>query len=79
MNKYDRHISVIGANCPIPLIKISRAFNYLHPNQVLSVTGDDPILESSIRDFCEANGIELVEVNPLQGTKVNILIRKCEG
>ena len=76
MKKPDKHISVVGESCPIPLIKISQAIGDLVRDQVLSITGDDPIFESSVRDYCEANDFEIVEVHQREGREVNILIQK---
>lgn len=76
MNTYHRHISVIGECCPVPLIRISQAINELARGEILSVTGDDPVFEITIRDYCLANQLEIVEVTHLEGREVNALIKK---
>ena len=72
----EKHLSVVGDICPIPLIKITQALNGLKPGQTISITGDDPIFESSVRDYCEANELEVLEVQQLANNQVEVLIRK---
>ncbi|MDH5472978.1 MAG: sulfurtransferase TusA family protein [Gammaproteobacteria bacterium] len=76
MMKASKHISVIGDSCPIPLIRITQAFNDIAKGDILSVTGDDPMFESSICDYCEANNLEVVDVIKRGKHEVNVLIRK---
>ena len=79
MSKSDQYLSVLGDSCPVPLIKITRKLADLKDGQVLSITGDDPIFESSIRDYCEANDLEIIDVTHLDRDQVTILIRKTSG
>lgn len=76
MAKPDKQLTVTGYNCPIPIIRVSASIAQLHPGQILSITGDDPILESSIRDYCEANKHEVLSVENIDQRQVQILIRK---
>ena len=79
MSKSDQHLSVLGDSCPVPLIKITRKLADLKDGQILSITGDDPIFESSIRDYCEANNLEVIDVTHVDHNEVTILIRKTPG
>ena len=76
MAKPDKQLTLTGYNCPIPVIKLSATIAQLHSGQILSITGDDPILESSIRDYCEANKHEVLSVEKLEKHLIKILIRK---
>lgn len=58
----DIIISVTGTSCPIPIIELAKASKEAQPGQIIQITGDDPIFDIGIRDFCEAQGFELVEL-----------------
>ena len=45
-------ICVSGQSCPMPLIELAKAAKKMQPGEVLKITGDDPIFEVSVRDFC---------------------------
>ncbi len=59
---HDRELDVTGTCCPLPLIHLAEAIGEMQPQQVLRITGDDPIFESGVRDFCHAKGHEIVDV-----------------
>jgi TusA-related sulfurtransferase len=42
---------------------------------MLEINGNDPIFETSMRDFCRANGHEVLEVTPGDNHSVSMLIR----
>ncbi len=71
----DIHLDVRGVCCPLPLIMLSKQVRELGPGQRLEIIGNDPIFESSIRDFCQANGHALLEVRPEANRQVSIVIR----
>ena len=70
----DFRLDVSGVCCPVPLIELGKAVKLLKPGQRLEVTGNDPIFESSIRDFCEANGHTLLDVKTGDSRRVCMLI-----
>jgi len=76
MAKPDKELTLTGYNCPIPVIKLSATIAQLHAGQILSITGDDPMLESSIRDYCEANKHEVLSVEKHNKHAMTILVRK---
>jgi TusA-related sulfurtransferase len=68
-------ISVIGQCCPLPLIELAKAAKQMQPGDVLKITGDDPIFEISVRDFCRALNLEIVTVVNEAPNQTSILIR----
>lgn len=58
----DMVISVLGKSCPVPLIELAKAVKQIQPGQIIEVTGDDPIFDIGVKDFCEAQGFELLEL-----------------
>lgn len=71
----DLHLDVRGVCCPLPLIEIAKSIGTLKRGQTLEILGDDPIFEPSMRDFCRANGHDVLEVTPGEKRSVSILIR----
>ena len=69
------HLDVCGVCCPLPLIQLAKAVMNLAPGQTLEIVGNDPIFESSVRDFCQANGHAVLEVNAQDSRRVVVLIR----
>lgn len=68
-------ISVIGQCCPLPLIELAKAAKQMRPGEVLKITGDDPIFELSVRDFCQAQNLEIVSILTDSPNQISILIR----
>ena len=62
MSPADIVISVVGQSCPLPLIELAKAVKRIQPGQIIQVTGDDPIFDIGVRDFCVAQGFELIEL-----------------
>jgi tRNA 2-thiouridine synthesizing protein A len=71
----DSRLDVNGVCCPLPLIQIAKSVNNLKPGQTLEIIGNDPIFESSIRDFCLANGHTVLEATTDDNHSVTMLIR----
>lgn len=69
------HLDVCGVCCPLPLIQLAKAVKKLDPGRMIEVTGNDPIFEPSIRDYCQVNGHAVLEVKHGDGRRVSILIR----
>ncbi|MCW8900478.1 MAG: sulfurtransferase TusA family protein [Gammaproteobacteria bacterium] len=76
MRPPDKILSVIGKSCPLPLIELAKAVQGVAPGQIIQVTGDDPIFDIGVKDFCEAKGFELLELKKDEGKKFIALI-KC--
>lgn len=67
-------VDVCGMSCPMPLIKLRASINKLSKGQALTIIGDDPIFESSVRDFCTENGFALESVGT-EGRVITMIIR----
>lgn len=72
---HDKEISTVGHCCPIPLVHISRTIQGMSRGQVLKVTGDDPIFEIGIQDFCAGNKYELLSTERGEGRAVTMWLR----
>lgn len=75
VSEFDAQLDVCGVCCPLPLIQLSKAVVGLAPGQTIEITGNDPIFEPSIRDFCQANGHAVLAVESDDSRQVSILIR----
>lgn len=71
----DSRIDVSGVCCPLPLIQLAKAVKKLQPGQTLAITGNDPIFEPSVRDFCQANGHAVLAVSTDDRQRVTVLLR----
>lgn len=70
-----KQLDVRGVCCPLPLIMLAKAMEPLKPGQELEVVGNDPIFETSVRDFCAAHGHTLLNVRPMERNALAIHIR----
>jgi tRNA 2-thiouridine synthesizing protein A len=70
----DRTIDVVGKSCPIPLIALAKEVRSLRAGQTVRITGNDPIFEESIVEFCRTGSHELLETTR-EGRVVSMLIR----
>ena len=71
----DSRLDVNCVCCPLPLIQLAKSVNNLKPGQMLEIIGNDPIFESSIRDYCLANGHAVLEVTTDDNHSVSMLIK----
>jgi tRNA 2-thiouridine synthesizing protein A len=71
----DTRLDVMGVCCPLPLIQLAKSVNNLKPGQTLEIIGNDPIFETSVRDFCQVNGHAVLEVSTDDKHSVSMLIR----
>lgn len=70
----DRDLDVTSLCCPVPLLRLSKVVSEMAAGQQIRITGDDPIFEDEIRDYCEDNAHEVLEVSRV-GRRVSLLIR----
>ncbi len=70
----DKDIDVIGKACPMPLIALAREVRSMKQGQTVRITGNDPIFEESIVEFCREGSHEILETNR-QGITVSMVIR----
>lgn len=71
---YDKMIDVIGKACPMPLIALSREVRHLAKDQTVQISGNDPIFEETIIEFCRKGNHEILETTR-EGRTVNMVIR----
>ena len=71
---YDKEIDVIGKACPMPLIALSREVRNLVKEQTVRITGNDPIFEETIIEFCREGEHEILETTR-EGRTVSIVIK----
>ncbi len=61
--------------CPLPLIELAKSVNKLNSGQTLKIIGNDPIFETSVRDFCQVNDHAVLEVSTDDKRCVSMMIR----
>lgn len=71
----DLRLDVRGVCCPLPLIQIAQSIKTLKRGQTLEIRGNDPIFETSMRDFCRANDHAVLDVTTGNDRSVSMLIR----
>ncbi len=69
----DKDIDVIGKACPMPLITLAREVRAMKQGQTVRITGNDPIFEESIVEFCREGNHQIMETNR-QGRTVSMVI-----
>jgi TusA-related sulfurtransferase len=75
----DMSLDVSGVCCPLPLIRLAQAMKSLTSGQTLVITGNDPIFERSVREFCTANRHEVLEVSAAPDRRVTMRLRVGGG
>jgi len=68
----DKEINVVGKACPIPLITLAKAVRTMQNGQTIRITGNDPIFEPSVLDFCQEWGHKVLETTR-EGRSVSIV------
>jgi TusA-related sulfurtransferase len=68
----DKEIDVVGKACPFPLIAVAKAVRDMQKGQTVRITGNDPLFESTIIDFCREGG-HTVQETGRNGKIVSIL------
>jgi len=71
----DLRLDVCGMCCPVPLIHLTKTVNSLRPGQTLVITGNDPIFESAVHNFCQSNGHTVLQVTTGDNHSHSFLIR----
>jgi TusA-related sulfurtransferase len=70
----DKTINVVGKACPMPLIALAKEVRGMAPGQTVRITGNDPIFEPSIVEFCQERKHTIVET-AREGRVVSLVIR----
>lgn len=74
-DEIDLRLDVSGKCCPLPLVELAKSIGGVSPGKMLEITGNDPIFEATVRDFCQANGHAVVDVATSDDGVVRIRIR----
>jgi TusA-related sulfurtransferase len=69
----DKDINVVGKACPLPLIALAKEVRNLTKGQVVKITGNDPIFEESVIEFCTEGNHKIMETNH-EGRTVSIVL-----
>jgi TusA-related sulfurtransferase len=67
-------LDVTSLSCPVPLIRLAKAAAEVPAGGRLRVTGDDPVFEEEVRDYCQEHGLGVLEVTRA-GRRVSILLQ----
>lgn len=59
MELFDAQVDARGLNCPLPILKATRAIKTLSPGQLLEVISSDPGSMKDMLVFCKQTGNEL--------------------
>lgn len=70
----DRDIDVVGKTCPMPLIALAKEVRTMEAGQTVRITGNDPIFEESIIEFCREGGHQVLETRR-EGRVVSMVVR----
>jgi TusA-related sulfurtransferase len=71
---YDKEIDVIGKACPMPLIALAREVRNLVRGQTVRITGNDPIFEETVVEYCREGEHAILETTHV-GRTVTMVIR----
>ena len=59
----DMNLDCKGLNCPMPIVRISRAIKTIEPGQLIEVEADDPAFTADVRAWVKRLGHELVRID----------------
>lgn len=71
----DVRLDVSGSCCPVPIIQLAKAVQQMASGQTLEITGNDPLFQSSVRDFCQARGHALLSETAGANRSVTMILR----
>ncbi|MBI5496827.1 MAG: sulfurtransferase TusA family protein [Deltaproteobacteria bacterium] len=74
MTSADRVVDVVGKACPMPLVALAKEVRTMQAGQTVRITGNDPIFEASIADFCRERHLAVLDTTR-EGRAVSMLIR----
>lgn len=73
------HLDTTGQSCPLPIIRLAMASRGQPPGTELEITGNDPVFERSVRDFCATHGHTVLAVVPGERLRVTVRLRLGGG
>ena len=69
----DIQLDCKNLNCPMPIVKIAKAFRQLEVAQTLEVTATDPAFRADVEAWTRRTGNELLEFRDSPEEKVAVL------
>ena len=65
-----------GLSCPMPMMKLAKAFKGLKSGDVLEMLGTDPGTKSDLPKWCEKTGNTILEEGDLDGGVFRFVLQK---
>ena len=75
-NKIDQTLDCKGLSCPMPMMKLAKAFKGLNSGDVLEMLGTDPGTKSDLPKWCTKTGNSIIRDDELEGGVFRFLILK---
>ncbi len=70
----DNHLDCKGLNCPMPIVKISKAIRDMEPGQCLEVEATDPAFRADVEAWSAKTGHAILAVD--DGPPIKVTIRR---
>lgn len=70
----EHHLDCCGLQCPMPIVRISRAISELQAGDTLTVTADDAAFSADVAAWAKKTGNTLVDFAP--GPPARAVIQK---
>ncbi|MGY6587117.1 MAG: sulfurtransferase TusA family protein [Wenzhouxiangella sp.] len=72
----SQQLDLVGALCPLPVVKARAALRSMAPGELLELIVTDPLAELDLTIFCDQTGHKLVSCQAVHGTEaMRVLIR----
>jgi tRNA 2-thiouridine synthesizing protein A len=76
MLDYDQELDTRGLNCPLPLLRATKALNDLTEGQILRVVATDSGAVQDFKAFSKQTGNELLECREVNGEFIFLIKKK---
>ena len=74
-NMADLEVDARGLFCPLPILRLARAFRSAPPGTVATLLATDPVAIEDVNVFCRDNGHELVSTGQ-EGAVFSFRVKK---
>lgn len=75
MSETAQTLDVMGAACPIPVVKTAKAMKAMSAGQTLEILATDPGVEPDMKAWTKQTGNELVSIDHRDGV-FHVVVRK---
>ena len=69
-------LDCLGMLCPVPVVKTGQAMRRIGLGDLLTIVADDPGAELDLKDWCDANRQEWIDVEARSGVWTTRIRRK---